>query len=219
MLVDTDSDFPEITISSGKRPDARRKAARPPEPVASASTSVANGSADGDVVEVARPANASSRPRRTRQPPKRQMSPPITIKPDPDGPSSKIDLLHPPASSASSKRKANGTGATRGQKPVTPPTARDPKPEATPTLKIRLPRIGAFSPATPVVSTAAMEASKASPTKMPVTSSTSTSGRPRRSGRGRGSISASMNPASISEAGSSSRTNDAGVSVSPIESF
>ena len=137
MLVDTDSDFPEITISSGKRPDARRKAARPPEPVASASTSVANGSADGDVVEVARPANASSRPRRTRQPPKRQMSPPITIKPDPDGPSSKIDLLHPPASSASSKRKANGTGATRGQKPVTPPTARDPKPEATPTLKIR----------------------------------------------------------------------------------
>ena len=77
--MEIDFELPQLVISSGKRPDARRKAARPPEPIDSAaqpSASTANGihltSAEGDKTPTGHGAtesslsSVSSRSKRTR---------------------------------------------------------------------------------------------------------------------------------------------------------
>ena len=214
-------------MSSGKRPDARRKAARPPELVESAShtpsmngitSSITTRDKNASDVTVTESASApvSGKPKRTRQPPKTASSRVIAIKPDPDAPQ---PTLAPPA--ASSKKKNNAS--TRASKPANPPATNGtvlsappgPKPEPTPTLKIRLPRLGAFNSPS-ATKESILEASRASPTK-PAASAVPT--RPRRSLRRHASIPTPLNSASVSDAGSSTRINDTGLSVSPIESF
>ncbi|KAI0747830.1 hypothetical protein C8Q80DRAFT_1168672 [Daedaleopsis nitida] len=218
--MDVDFELPELVISSGKRPDARRKAARPPEaivppqPPASSVNGVQHTSVENDVVEIPAPQSASTSSRTKRNRPSRQKtsSSKVTIKPDPDQDVvdlSKLEPPPPPQKSGSSKRKANGAGDTthRHHKPVTPPTTKGQAPvektEATPTLKIRLPRLGAFnSPSTTLTGqSAAADASKASPTKAPAPSVAAS--RPRRSLRRQPSIPTALNSASVSEAGSS----------------
>ncbi|TBU28935.1 hypothetical protein BD311DRAFT_662317 [Dichomitus squalens] len=225
-IMAIDFDLPPLVISSGKRPDARRKAARPPEAADSASHAPAvNGTAStttesdktaSDATEVPS-ASVSGRPKRNRQPAKSSSSRAVTIKPDPDADPPTLDI---PLASAS-RKKANGT--SRASKPSTPPTVNgktpvasaDPKPEATPTLKIRLPRLGAFNSPS-AAKESVLETSRISPTK-PAAPAVST--RPRRSLRRQASIPTSLNSASVSDAGSSSRVNDPGLSASPIESF
>ncbi|KAM5535620.1 hypothetical protein V8D89_010787 [Ganoderma adspersum] len=228
ILIDIDFDLPQPVLSSGKRPDARRKAARPPEPVDNAShapsvngttTSIATyrdkNASDVTVTESAS-AQVSGKPKRTRQPPKTASSRVIAIKPDPDAPQ---PSLAPPA--ASSRKKNNASA--RASKPAIPPATNGtvlpappgPKPEPTPTLKIRLPRLGAFNSPS-ATKESVLEASRVSPTK-PAASAVPT--RPRRSLRRHASIPTPLNSASISDAGSSTRINDTGLSASPIESF
>ncbi|KAI0710388.1 hypothetical protein C8T65DRAFT_708234 [Cerioporus squamosus] len=229
--MDVDFELPPLVISSGKRPDARRKAARPPEAVVStpqASASTANGvhltAAEGDKTPTVQdatdpsPASIPSRSKRTRQPARGKTRAEPTIKPDPDQMETDLSILAPPPPKASSsKKKANGTSAHK-RKPVTPPTTNGSVPTLTPTLKIRLPRIGAFtSPSVAAAQSTATDSSKALPTK--ASASTVAASRPRRSLRRQTSIPTPLNSASVSEAGSSTRVNDAGLSASPIESF
>ncbi|RDX42656.1 hypothetical protein OH76DRAFT_86840 [Lentinus brumalis] len=230
--MDVDFELPPLVISSGKRPDARRKAARPPEPVTSVSqtsVSIANGvhltTAEGDKTPTGQDAteslSISSRSKRTRQPARGKTRAEPTIKPDPDQMDTDLSILAPPPPKASSskKKKANGTSA-RHRKPITPPTTNGSAPNPTPTLKIRLPRIGAFtSPSIVNAPSTATDASKASPTKATPSASTVAGSRPRRSLRRQTSVPTPLNSASVSEAGSSSRVNDVGLSASPIESF
>ncbi|KAI1790739.1 hypothetical protein LXA43DRAFT_1014785 [Ganoderma leucocontextum] len=222
ILMDIDFDLPQPAPSSGKRPDARRKAARPPEPVNSASrahappvngttTSIATegdkNASDVTVIESAS-AQVPGKPKRTRQPPKTSSSRVTAIKPDPDAPQ---PSLNPPPASGS-RKKANTSA--RAPKPATPavtngtvPVAPSgPKPEATPTLKIRLPRLGAFNSPS-ATKESVLEGSRVSPTKP---APPAVPARPRRSLRRQASIPTPLNSASISEAGSS---------TSPIESF
>ena len=230
--MDVDFDLPELVISSGKRPNARRKAARPPE-ATQGSTTTTNGvlSPTNDTAPAAPlpteppSASLSSRSKRSRQPARpKASSTKVTIKPDPDQIVTDLSRLEPPPPKASSsKKKANGTGsAGRNHKPVTPPTlngqtSAEAKTEATPTLKIRLPRLGAFnSPSTTANQAAAADTSKASPTKAAVASASAS--RPRRSLRRQASIPTPLNSASVSEAGSS-RANDTGLPASPLGSL
>ncbi|KAH9946375.1 uncharacterized protein BXZ73DRAFT_37826 [Epithele typhae] len=203
------ADFDYVpSISSGKRPNARRAAARPPAPAPVQAAS----SAEADVVEVPRPASAvstSTRPRRTRQPTRRLGTPPLVIKPDPDAPAPNALMLPPaPKASASTlRKKASMSAASAAAKPATPTSASAngelKPPSATPTLKIRLPRIGAFSPQTVAPTAAAVEAAKASPTKAPAAASTvaaagGSSLRPRRSLRRQASVPTSLTSSALS---------------------
>ncbi|KAI0332088.1 hypothetical protein GY45DRAFT_1321387 [Cubamyces sp. BRFM 1775] len=261
-----DVDLPELVISSGKRPDARRKAARPSEPNQAApqpSAPVVNGT---DIAPKAEPAPESTEPlsasvstrgKRTRQAHRRQSSP--GAQHPSSGPTA--DLAHMvyeqlksgPSAHASKapnmthtgKKKANGvaegtTPASRTHKPNTPPTVNgqnksasgpEQKPEATPTLKIRLPRLSTLHSPSVVTqpsttdtkvsptkaSTVKVAATKASPTKAPAIIPSSS--RPRRSLRRQTSISASLNSASTSDASSSARANENGLSTSPVGSL
>ncbi|KAI0371792.1 hypothetical protein BV20DRAFT_941308 [Pilatotrama ljubarskyi] len=254
--VPMDVDLPELVISSGKRPDARRKAARPPqtsESTSSASALVA--SAVEATPEVDKPsevastssASASVRPKRNRQHPRPQPARATvssgtdavaTSSHDPShaevkpGPSTRTARTTA-GSSQTGRKKGNSTvegpaNTSRGHhKPVTPPNANghaapasapEQKSEATPTLKIRLPRLGAFTSPSVVAQATTSEATpKASPTK--VTAASSSSSRSRRSLRRQASLSTSFNSATTSEASASSRVNETGLSTSPIESF
>ncbi|KAI0646774.1 hypothetical protein C8Q79DRAFT_1067708 [Trametes meyenii] len=236
-----DIDFPQLVYSSGKRPDARRKAARPleasdhtPNATPSAANVVGAPAKLDQALEVvgAPSASTSVRTKRSRQTTRRQASPAPAIT-HADG--SIVDanrslsqqvkrelpahtLKAPTTTSHGGKRKANGAaeGSTSRNhvKPTTPPkangqaaaTSAEHKAEATPTLKIRLPRIGALaSPSVATKTTAPDTTSKNSPTK---TGASSGSSRPRRSLRRQTSIPTSLNSAATSDAASSSRTDD-----------
>ncbi|KAI0362764.1 hypothetical protein OH77DRAFT_1389108 [Trametes cingulata] len=241
--IPMDVDLPELVISSGKRPNARRKAARPPEtsegalnistPTAHAVETTPTADKTSEASDVPS-ASVSVRPKRTKQPARQQDSQhpaPADTKLDPSGRTPKAATTS--SSSHTGRKKGNGTvvgaaSTSRGQhKPVTPPTANghaglatasEPKSEATPTLKIRLPRLGAFNSPSVVAQAATVDAtSKTSPTK--AAAATSSSSRPRRSLRRQTPISASLNSASTSDASASSRVNETGLSTSPIESF
>ncbi|KAI0822645.1 hypothetical protein BC628DRAFT_1326876 [Trametes gibbosa] len=250
-----DLDLPELVISSGKRPDARRKAARPSGTLGGSShlSEPAPNGVDMALQVEKMPEVAGSlsayvptRIKRSRQ--TRRQSPPVAHasrsnetyaaeidrgprdhhKHEPPTPKT-----HPGGSSHTGRRKANGVtnasaSASRNHtKPTTPPAANgetaqattgEHKMEATPTLKIRLPRLSALnSPALNSQPPVTDPVSKGSPSKTAV--ATSTSSRPRRSLRRPPSIPASMNSATTSDAGSGSRVNETGLATSPIESF
>lgn len=248
-----DVDLPELVFSSGKRPDARRKAARPAEAsegAVQAAEPVVNNVDAPPKVEVPAVADSVSasipqKPKRSRQS-RRQTSPapPMAHADAPVVESERRAHDHtkheaPAATSrgtvASHAGKRKSNGATAGSsstsrshaKPVTPPTANgqavsttagERKPEATPTLKIRLPRLSALnSPSLLPPPPPAEAASKASPAKVAVPASTSS--RPRRSLRRQTSIPASLNSATTSDASAGARVNETGLSTSPIESF
>ncbi|KAI0637273.1 hypothetical protein C8Q77DRAFT_558604 [Trametes polyzona] len=254
-----DVDLPELVIFSGKRPDARRKAARPPEASEATSsgtstealpTSVdAKPAVDVDSAPTEPPsALAPSRAKRNRHS-RRQSSPAVAAVRD-DAASAEQEhgshsqakrepsTLPPPKVTHHGRKKVNGaveSGSSNARvpaKPVTPPTAKgqaaptaagERKAEATPTLKIRLPRLSALnSPSFLSQAPAADPPPKASPTKVSpskATAATAASSRPRRSLRRQTSIPASLNSATTSDAGAASRVNESGLSTSPIESF
>ncbi|OSD02774.1 hypothetical protein PYCCODRAFT_1435055 [Trametes coccinea BRFM310] len=245
--VPMDVDLPELVISSGKRPDARRKAARPPESPEDApkpSEPTANGVAVAPKAEPAPEAisNPSTsglvRAKRNRQAHQRQAEPAVTETAPPDAnpaeQSKHISIRTPKATSTAraGKKKANGASEGAGptpraqNKPTTPPTVNGQtpsaagaalKPEATPTLKIRLPRLSMLHSPSVVAQPSADTTSKASPTKAGAIASESS--RPRRSLRRQSSIPASLNSATTSDASSNARVNENGHSTSPIESF
>lgn len=244
--VPMDVDLPELVFSSGKRPDARRKAARPPQ-TSEGANKIAEPTVDtthtthraAEAIAAADSISASVVPKRKRsRTSRRRTSPaPAALADTPVADSGRHARSHSKheasASSHMGKRKANG--ATEGgsstsrshAKPVTPPTANgqatsttavERKPDATPTLKIRLPRLSALNspsliPPAPVVDAAP----KASPAKVAVAASTSS--RPRRSLRRQASMPTSLNSATTSDASSSARVNETGLATSPIESF
>ncbi|EIW60665.1 uncharacterized protein TRAVEDRAFT_57839 [Trametes versicolor FP-101664 SS1] len=243
--VPMDVDLPELVFSSGKRPDARRKAARPPETSEGATTIaepiVHTPNAISKAAEALAAANLISdsvAPKRKRsRTSRRRTSPaPAALADTPVADSGRHARSHNKheASASTHTGKGKTNGATEGgsstsrshAKPVTPPTANgqatstavvERKPDATPTLKIRLPRLSALnSPSLIPPAPVADAAPKASPAKVAVAS---TSSRPRRSLRRQASIPTSMNSATTSDASSSARVNETGLAASPIESF
>ncbi|KAI0670671.1 hypothetical protein C8Q78DRAFT_975030 [Trametes maxima] len=245
--VSLDIDFPQLVYSSGKRPDARRKAARPLEAsdhVPSTTPSVANLKLDQTVDTAEAPlTSVSVKHKRGRQATRRQVSPvPATTDidtavSDTDQPLSQQVKRELPAHVSKTsttalsmgKRKANGTAdssAPRNHAKVTTPskangqaaaTSTEHKAEVTPTLKIRLPRLSALtSPSVAIKTTTSDAASKSSPTKVGASSGSS---RPRRSLRRQTSIPTSLNSAATSDATTTSRADDKGVPISPVESF
>ncbi|KAI0781240.1 hypothetical protein BD413DRAFT_24898 [Trametes elegans] len=240
--VPMDVDLPELVVLSGKRPDARRKAARPPQAMENvlddpeASLNKSKVSDNTPETMEAPPTATSARSKRSRQPPRKPASPAV------DGTDAHADTKHDPVQSPKSsntashsgKRRANGAADSTAHssrshhKPVTPTnvngqsvstTTGEHKTEATPTLKIRLPRLSALTSPAIVANAAATDTtSKASPTKGAAAASTSS--RPRRSLRRQASIPASLNSAATtSDTGSAPRANETGLSTSPIESF
>ncbi|KAI9056681.1 hypothetical protein FKP32DRAFT_1440872 [Trametes sanguinea] len=246
--VPMDADLPELVIYSGKRPDARRKAARPaelPEDAPKNSEPTANGV---DVAPKAEPvpeaiptpsASGSARAKRNRQFNQRQAEPAATQIVPPEASLAEqpkqVSARTPKAASTSrgGKKKANGASEGAGptpraqNKPATPPAMNGQtastagaaqKTEATPTLKIRLPRLSMLhSPSVVAQPSVADATSKASPSKAGAIASGSS--RPRRSLRRQSSIPASLNSATTSDASSNARVNENGHSTSPIESF
>ncbi|KAJ8481419.1 hypothetical protein ONZ51_g5996 [Trametes cubensis] len=250
-----DVDLPELVIHSGKRPDARRKAARPPEPMQvelQPPVPVDNGADIAFKVEPASEpteplsASASTRGKRTRQAHRRQGSPSAQRAPS-DGAADSAHMGYEQfrAVAHTGKKKANGvaegtTSASRTHKPTTPPTINgqsksatgaEQKVEATPTLKIRLPRLSTLHSPSVAAQPSTTDA-KVSPTKAPPIKTTSakasptkapaiipSSSRPRRSLRRQTSISTSLNSATTSDAGSNARANENGLSTSPVGSF
>ncbi|KAH9857789.1 hypothetical protein C2E23DRAFT_292302 [Lenzites betulinus] len=255
--VPMDLDFPQLVFSSGKRLDARRKAARPTATLSGPSNSLESALDAVDstsqvekLPEASGSLSASALPRTKRSRQSRRQSPPIPSVPHShDNHSADTDRdtrdhhkheaplpapkTRPGGSSHAGRRKANGLAhggpsASRSHaKPTTPPTvngqtapatAGEPKSEATPTLKIRLPRLSALNtPSLAPQPSVTDPVSKGSPSKITVASSASA--RPRRSLRRQPSIPTSMNSTTTSDAGSGSRANEPGLSTSPIESF
>ncbi|KAI8998911.1 hypothetical protein BD414DRAFT_512473 [Trametes punicea] len=246
-----DVDLPELVVLSGKRPDARRKAARPPEAsgdAGKASEPTINGI---DAIpkiepsEIAQTPSASVATKSKRHRQHRRHTPPaMNSRPDvaPEDPehsmpnhskhesSTHIPKTSASASSHTSKKKTNG--ATEGAvpawrslaKPKTPPAANGqtstsgaaPKTEATPTLKIRLPRLSTLHSPSVMAQPSVVETAKAPPSKAGGASSGSS--RPRRSLRRQTSIPTSLNSVTTSDASSSAKINDNGLPTSPTES-